>query len=93
MSSQGAVPAMSGDPFTGLTEAEKKFLQALEKFLGNYPGYAGATPYDQAIARTLHLSVTPAEERALMVRCRYCPDPWGNLYCCKMPSSSQTTLD
>jgi hypothetical protein len=85
MSSPAPVPAMPADVFAGLTEPEKKFLQALEKFLANYPGYAGATPYDQAIARTLLLSVTVAEERALMVHCkRYCPDPWGNLYCCKM---------
>jgi hypothetical protein len=98
--SHQAVPAKSGEypgltdaeRFPGFTDAERKFLQELEKFLMNYHGFAGTTPYDEAIATTLDLSVTVKGTRApvtvkgttaLTVPCKkWCVDQYGRLYCC-----------
>jgi hypothetical protein len=83
MTSLGAVPAMSGDPYTGFTPAEQAFLQALADFLKNYPKFGGDTPIDQALASTFDVSATVKGLRATQVPCKkICHDPRGMPYCC-----------
>jgi hypothetical protein len=85
MSSLGAVPAMSGDPYAGFTPTEQAFLQALSNLLRTYPKFGGDTPIDQALATTFDVSVTVKGPRAFQVPCKkICHDWRGMPYCCGM---------
>jgi hypothetical protein len=52
-------------PFESFTDPEKKFLDDLATFLGNYPGFAGETPFERALAATFQLKLEILREGKL----------------------------